>query len=615
MKKLAILVLALCLAFPLFAEANSQKIYRVDSPVYQDIATIYLATGHAMPSTTGPWSEAELQAMIGAIAEMEVPSYLKSTYESVLSALDAQPSSTFRGGAMELDGVLSLELYGHTYNGDISRKDSNGIEEKAFAGRASWFAKDMTKNVPFFQLNWETWLGEHFYTYFDAYLSNSIRGEKEIGSTRLNSNIPALQNFELDVKLLDINFPSRAFAAVGGDNWTLQIGRDRLSWGGGSTGNLVLSDNFPYHDMVRATAYSEKYKYTYLLSFFPSKVNYYNQTTDTSDPGYGRYEGNAYNNSTRALQGSAFYAAHRFEGRVLQDRLSFAITEAIVYDSPSNSISFLALSPMYFMHNGYMPNNSNSTLAFEFNWTPVKGLGIYGQMLIDQFAMPGFETSPGPGKDEKTTTDGKAFMLGAKYVTGLKESVLTINPEMVYVMPYTYLRDYDQNYGLDYTGAVRYRLYSFEDYAPHTDILYDEFIIGYTYGPDCLVANLSLQWEKDKLTLGAKAFAMAHGTHDMWTEWTSIPKNTTEEDYKNQYSGITTDHSNTGNHKYGDSAKTDRNSMWYTLDLGVSAQYQATEALSIFAGLDFVKMNNIFNNSANDSSDFQLVLSVSYKPF
>lgn len=611
MKRAFLVLIVILLALPLCA-TNAQKIHRVDSPVYQDIVKLYLATGHAMPSTTGPWSTAELTSMFEVLDSSQVPSYLESTYQSVKATLAEEPENQFKGGGMNLDGTFALELYAHTYDGSITRSDKNGIEETAFAGRSQWFGKDLSKNTPFFELDWEAFLGDHFYSFFNAYLGNSIRGEKEVGSTRLNSNIPMLQNFEMDLGLLDINFPNRAFAAIGGSFWSVQIGRDRLSWGSGSTGNLTLSDNLPYHDMLRTTFYGEKYKYTYLLSFFPSKVNYYNQTKDTTDPGYNRYEGNAYNDSTRTLQGVSFYVAHRFEGRMLSDKLSFAITEALVYDSPTSSIQFTALSPMYFMHNAYMPNNSNSTLALEINWTPIKGLGIYGQMLFDQFAMPGFETSPGPNKSEKTTTDGKAFMLGARYITGLKGGSLTINPEIVYVQPYTYLRDYDQNYGLDYTAAVRYRLYSYEDYAPHTDILYDEFILGYTYGPDCLVAQLSLSWEKEDLKLGAKAMAMAKGTHDMWTKWTEVPANTTESDYKNQYSGITTNHNNTENYRYDVSS---RDSIWYTLDLGISASYSICPALDVFASLDYVKMNNIFNNHVNDSQDIQLILSVTYKPF
>ncbi len=601
--------LSLCL---IFAETNDQKIYSVDSSIYNDIANLYLATGHALPSTTGPWSGDELAKMLNKLDAENLPSYLISTYERVQQELKGQPSTQFEAGAMELDGTLSLDIYAHTYNKtDITRKDTNGITETAFAGRTWWFGKDLTKNTPFFNLQWETWLGNNFYTYFAAFLSNSVRGAKEIGSTNFNSNLPTLQNFELDFKLLDINFPDKAFASIGGNGWSVELGRDQINWGSGSTGNLVLSNNFPYQDMARATIYSSNFKYTYLISFFPNKMNYYSydQTTNTTS-----YQGTNNNNSTRTLDGLYFYTAHRFEGRLFSDKLTIAVTEGLTYESQTNSLQFSVLNPLNFMHNGYMPNNSNSTLALEVNWTPIKGLGIYAQILSDQLAMPGFETSPGPNKAEEVTTDGKAFLLGAKYITNLADGLFTINPEVVYVQPFTYLRDGKNHYGLDYVAAVKYRLYSYEDYAAHTDILYNEYVLGYTYGPDCLVANLSAQWEKGNLTVGGKFFFMAHGTHDLWTIWSKIPANTSEEDYNTQYSGITSDHSVTGNYRYGDEAKA-RNSIWYTFDLGLSAQYAVSQQLTAALTVDYVKMNNIFNVSTNDASDVQVTLGVTYKPF
>ncbi len=620
MKKICSVILFLSLVLCLLSAGNNdQTIYSVDSALYQKIVKLYIAQGRAVPSSTGPWSGDELRKMVDTLSISSVPSYLASTYEEVKNELEKEPSISFNGGAMEIGGTLSLDVYAHTYAGDISRTDVGGIKETAFAGRRYWFGEDLTKNNPFFQLDWETWLGNSFYTYFNAYLSNSVRGGREIGSTAFNSNIPALQNFELDIKLLDINFPSRAFLSVGGSGWSVQIGRDRLNWGSGSTGNLVLSDNFPYHDMIRATAYSStgSFKYTYLLSFFNSKMNYYGfpEGADTSNPSNRTvYQGTNGRSSADTLKGLALYSAHRFEGRLFNDRLSLAVTEALTLDSQDGSIPFLALSPLYFMHNAYMPSNTNSTLAFEINWTVTKGLALYGQMLLDNFAMPGFETGPGPGRSQATTPDGKAFLIGAKYMTAAGEGILTVNPEVVYVMPLTYLRDSRSGYGIDYIGGVKYRLYSYESYAGNTDILYDEYVIGYTYGPDCLTASLGVDWDWQRLSVGGKFFFMAHGTHDYWTKWSEVPADTSESDYRNQYSGISSDHSNTGNYRYSD-AETVRNSIWYTYDIGLSVSYEVLDNLSLSLALDFVRMNNIYNVKGQNASDFQVILGVSYRPF
>ena len=613
---LAVLAVIILTAASLFA-ANNQKIYSVDSGIFKTISQIYVLTGHALPSTTGPWSADELLSMYEAIDRSDIPEYMLARYDAALGELESSASIEFKGGAMEFDGTLDLEFYVHTYDTQAadaySRNDINGLTDHAFEGRSWWFGKDLNHITPFFRLEWESWLSEHFYTVFDFDLQNATRGGNggEIGSTAFNTNVPMLQNLKFSIGVLDIaSFPHRAFAAIGGSGWSFEAGRDRLSWGAGTTGNVVLSDNLPYHDMVRFTAYGEKFKYTYLVSFFPSKQNYYN-----TDEIVG-FTGTGHNNSTKTLDGLFFYSAHRFEFRLFNDKVGFVLSEGLVYMSATNNLQFMALSPMYFMHNSFMPNNSNSTLAFELNWTVCKGLTFYGQMLLDQFTMPGFEKPVGPGRDSEGSPNGTAYLVGAKFLTGVKDGVLTINPEIAYVSPYCYLRDgYTADYGMDYTGAIRSRLFAYEDRGVGTDILYEDYVIGYKYGPDCLVANLSAEWEGEKLSLSFTGMFMAHGTHDLWTKWTKIPAHTSEQDYESQFSGVTTSHAASGNFRYPDAQGT-RNSIWYTLDIGLGAEYRLVDSLSVSLNVDYVTMRNVFNIGTNDdASDIQIILGARYDFF
>ena len=527
MKRVIMVFLVIMLVTSAVLAANNQKIYSVDTELYKTISQIYILTGHAQPSATGPWSGDELLKMYEAIDRSQVPDFMLGKYDAALKELGAAPKIEFKGGATQFSGTLDLELYMHTYDSSClenpyQRTDVAGLTDYAFEGRSWWFGKDLNHITPFFKLSWETWLTNHFYTAFDFGLQNAFRGNEggELGSTIINTNIPMLQNLNFSIKVLDIaSFPHRAFAAIGGDGWSFEAGRDRLSWGVGTTGNVVLSDNFPYHDMVRLTAYGEKFKYTYLVSFFPAKQNYYNKEGKS-------YNGTGYNNSTQTLDGLLFFSSHRFEGRFFNDKLGFALTEGLIYMSETNSLQFAALSPIYFMHNAFMPNNSNSTLAFELDWaTPIKGLNVYGQLLLDQFTMPGFEDPVGPGKSYSSSPNGNAFLCGAKYITGMQGGVLTINPEFAYVSAFCYLRDgVSEYYGMDYTGAIRSRLYAYEDRGLSTDILYEDYVIGYKYGPDCIVANLSGSWEGERLSFNAKGLFIMYGTHDLWTKWCSCRK-------------------------------------------------------------------------------------------
>ena len=332
MRRISILLLVLFVSFGVVFAANNQKIYSVDTEIYKTISQIYVLTGHALPSSTGPWSADELLSMYESIDGHDIPSFMQHKYESALAELTAGRKNEFKNGAMEFSGTVNTEFYIHTYDVQAadaySRTDVNGLTDHAFEGRSWWFAKDLNHITPFFELEWETWLTEHFYTAFDFGLQNAFRGSeyRELGSTAVNTNIIMLQNLKFDLKGLDIaSFPHRSFAAFGGNGWSFEAGRDRLNWGAGTTGNVVLSDNLPYHDMVRFTAYGERFKYTYLISFFPSKQNYYN-----TDGAVG-FTGTGHNNSTRTLDGLFFYSAHRFEFRLFRDRVGFVLTEGLVY--------------------------------------------------------------------------------------------------------------------------------------------------------------------------------------------------------------------------------------------------------------------------------------------
>jgi len=608
---LAVLLLTLATVFA----ANNQKIYSVDTEIYRTISKVYVLTGHALPSSTGPWSGDELLKMYEAIDRNEVPDYMLAKYDAALEELNAGHRIEFRGGALEFSGTADLELYFHTYDVQasdaISRTDKNGLTDHAFEGRSWWFGKDLNHTTPLFRLTWETWLTDHFYTDFELNFQNASRGDNygELGSTKLNTNIIMLQNLKFDLKVLDIaSFPQRAFASAGGNGWSIQIGRDRLSWGAGTTGNVVLSDNLPYHDMGRFTAYGEKFKYTYLISFFPNKMNYYNTWDGTG------YTGTGHNNSTVKLNGLTFYSAHRFEFRLFGDKVGIALTEGLLYASDTNNFQFAAISPLYFMHNGFMPNNSNSTLALEFDWTVMKGLSVYGQLMLDQFTMPGFESPLGPDMDKPSSPNGIAYLLGVKYMTGVKGGVLTINPEFAYVSAFCYLRDgYNADYGMDYTGAIRSRLYAYEERGLSTDILYEDYVLGYKYGPDCIVANLAATWEGGKLTLSANGMFMVHGTHDLWTVWGEVPAHAGDVYYE-QYTGPSSSHSQNDNYRYTDARDT-RDSLWYTVDIGAGAQYSLLDNLKLNLNVDFVTMRNIFNVSGQNASDVQIILGAVYECF
>ena len=128
MRKILILLLVVFVAFQAFASVP-QKIHPVDSPLYRIIKDVYLMTGHAMPSSTGPWSSAELDAMIDRIPESEVPDYLKDGYAKVKSELDRELRRDFGSMSLQFSANTSAELYVHTNTDGLTSADARGMTD------------------------------------------------------------------------------------------------------------------------------------------------------------------------------------------------------------------------------------------------------------------------------------------------------------------------------------------------------------------------------------------------------------------------------------------------------------------------------------------------------
>lgn len=583
----------------------SQKIYPVDSPLYCDISDIYLVTGHAMPSSSGPWSAAELLDMIKAVPREEVPAFLQQSYDSIISELDGSLSIELGNISMQFNASATLELYYHTNTDGQERTDINSITEKSFTGLQGW-AFDMVHSSPLFQVDFQFDVSNAFYLYLGIPLKSGFHAgtgyENEVGATNLGSNIPGLKTIGNGASVsIDPNWPYRAFASFGGRGWSVQLGRDRISWGLGKTGNLGISDNLPFHDMLRFTAFSKSFKYSFLISSFPHKVNY-----------YGPYRGSDIRGNVEKdpIQGINLYLAHRIEGRFFKDRFSLSLTEAIMYASADATIDPRIFNPATIFHNFYDPSDANSTLVIEADLTPLKGLNIYGQYIIDDIAIPGGESAGGPTSSGYPNAMG--YLAGARYAMEAWDGLLTFNIEGAYIDPYTYVRyNTDPNnpsseaYGLDYIVSARTYI---TGAGSEDSLVYDEYFLGYRYGADCAVANLNVGWRKPGLlAVSSNVFFMAHGTHDKWTRWDNIGDHGQEQ--WDQASVTPTSTHETGNYRYDVS---DRNAACYTLDAGLGCSWFINDNLKVFAQADLICLWNSMNTLGSDEQDFQLVMGAKY---
>ncbi|HOM93239.1 MAG TPA: hypothetical protein PKX66_08740 [Rectinema sp.] len=79
---------------------------------------------------------------------------------------------------------------------------------------------------------------------------------------------------------------------------------------------------------------------------------------------------------------------------MLKNKLGFALTEGIMYQSADNTLDLRILNPAAIYHDYYIRGNSNSILSRELNYSPISYVNLYGQMVVDEFVLPG-EPLPG----------------------------------------------------------------------------------------------------------------------------------------------------------------------------------------------------------------------------
>lgn len=475
-----------------FLAASPAKIYPVESPYYRDLRDLYISQGYSLPSTAGPWSRDELLFLLNKLEQSRFSAIEQQLFDSLQSEL------TNTRQAFSVGFEANLESYTHT-------------NTTSFTMEEDWVYSYLDRK-PLINFPLELDVGP-FYAGGDIALVNSSFDERDgshpavdgtsdlFGTFAFTTNLPV--QLGSDKLYLDSNVPYRGFLAAGGSGWHLQVGRDRLSWGPGASGNFMLGSQVPYHNQGRVTAYRDSFKYTFVTSFFPHPDEIGAHT-------------NTYTQS-HALKGLKLFMAHRFEWRFLQNRLGFALNEGIMYQSASGGIDLRILNPFMLYHNYFVRQNANSLASLEVDYALGKGWNLYGQFALDEIALGEDEWNLSSGSQHP---NGLAFMLGLRMAKPVGKGLLSGHVEGVYTDPYLYLRslDGDANQVSD-TDSLDYVI-SLRRWFPDI-VTYDQDYLGYRYGGDALVVSSAFGYrEPDAWYLGGRFFGMAHGEIDKNSFWT-----------------------------------------------------------------------------------------------
>lgn len=204
MKRILVMLFVIVLSTALFASVNGERIIDVDSPIYRAVKSLYISQCHALPSTTGPWSESEIEHMLSLLDIESMSSSDKETLSYIRSELSHEEE------LFAFSGEINLETYLHTNPSD-------------FVGRDMW-GRDPNSTLPMLFVYSDAWVGDNFYGYFGINISNAkFQAESDdkerFASTIFSTNL--LMVPPASMKTMDFSFPHKAYISAGSSNFNL----------------------------------------------------------------------------------------------------------------------------------------------------------------------------------------------------------------------------------------------------------------------------------------------------------------------------------------------------------------------------------------------------------
>ncbi|MDR1894159.1 MAG: capsule assembly Wzi family protein [Spirochaetales bacterium] len=495
----AALLLLAGLTVPLTAQG--QEIIPLASPFYAGVDNLYLIAGLAAPTSVRPWSRSEARLILdrleGRLPEMTLPFYEQLNERA--SAPLRFPFSPPLSLGVRVD--LALETYAHSNTEDYV------IEEdwiQRFVDRAPLFkttlelaAGDWFYGLSDFQIGWN-------YTHptadqrFD--LNDNLAGIAAL--IPLKQNPPGnwevrphnmirysqayadswINNIPPDLYYMDPRFPKRALLSFGGTHWNLSFGRDRLSWGNGHSGNLILGGHREYDNFVRFAAFFDRFRYDLGTVIFDKHIYFFVPDAFLYTPG-----------AVESRPKSRYFLLHRLEFRP-SPRLVLAISENVMYQDEYFNLRYF--NPAFIYHNFGEYTLFNAIAGIEADWAAFRGFNVYLQAVLDDATAPNEPTN-------RATAYG--LLGGMEYALplrlGRKAGVLSLSLEGAYTTPMLYRREFVDFLALTKWGELE-----------ETNTYIIEYI-GYPYGGDAIVgqfdASLSFAGGS-RFALGL--FAMLHGS-------------------------------------------------------------------------------------------------------
>ncbi len=441
--------------------AVSGRVYFSNSREYNAIREMAQYQGITGPSLFTPISEQELYSAFKYIDRDVLPEYYKTSYDELELLFSAEKKSF----EYQFDVSLTPQLL-LASNKDDSAEDGGG--------RNSFF-------IPYG--NEKPFLGINLVMDFGSFASIVL--EAGLKNRALKDDIPLLNTSFLlyghdnhwyvlnkdGVVLYDTNIPNLAVTSFGNEYLRFSLGRGKVNMGGGSFSNMLISDNFPYHEFAKLSLVTGGlFRYDIML------LNFDNQISET---GFERP------NFTGMHQRAVF---HSFDFDIAkQIAVTFTLGTMLYTD---NSFDLRWITPFNVLHNMFNYDEAiidppeydeaNNIMGFEVNWAIAPRFNIDLQLVIDQFQLF-FEA-------KSIIPNALGGLIHLSYLDTFRDGSVKLWAEAAYTNPYLYLNEKVingvRNYNYDWIAGYFSTLA--DDGAPNISY------IGYQFGPDTLAFSCGI---------------------------------------------------------------------------------------------------------------------------
>jgi hypothetical protein len=449
------------------------------NPILDDIRLLVRESGSSFLSFTPPLSRDEILLILDDIDGESLPPPLRELYDKVYGALS--PALLYSEGLFGLEAHVNFapEIHFRT-NADIpfSKPDTSS---------------PITLALP---------LTMYFANTVELTITPSLSGDPLYygeGGSHWGTNVP------YEANRFDMNMPLRAFIAAGGAWWNFQLGREKVSYGLGHTGNLALSATPDYYDFARLSLFSRSFKYSAFVSQMPLNLEDPQILSDSRKTAAGP---DALLDTTQR-----YLYHHRIDARFFH-KVSLGLSEALMVGNSSPELRYL--SPLIVFHNawpwrdydewgsgekGYM---TGSLFSIDLDWAIIPSLAVYGQFVLNEFSTP-YELENYP---DDQPPNGLGYLAGIEYTPAFNQWGALFYGEFVYTDPYLYT-----------LSSPFASFYWMRRPSELTSTSYRYAWTGHPEGRDTMLFSLGALAYKENLSLSSELSFIRKGEHTLYWDW------------------------------------------------------------------------------------------------